>query len=103
MEGNLTVRRSKTTAGERVIPLNADAWAAILELWERAKTYGGTEPEHYVFPTCEGYTQTTTQKSPLRLCCFRKSLIRLAGPTRLETGSLRDTILLARLALFCVM
>ena len=33
----LTVRRSKTEAGERVIPLNKDAMAAILELYKRAQ------------------------------------------------------------------
>jgi len=32
----LTVRFSKTEAGERVIPLNTDAMAAILELFKRA-------------------------------------------------------------------
>lgn len=39
MERTLTVQRdsTKTDAGERVIPLNPDAWAAILELRERAK------------------------------------------------------------------
>ncbi len=34
MEHTLTVRRSKTEAGERVLPLNAEAWTAILELRE---------------------------------------------------------------------
>ena len=56
LERTLTIRHSKTAAGERVIPLNADAMAAILELRERAKAFGGIEPQHYVFPTCEGYT-----------------------------------------------
>jgi integrase len=39
IERTLTIRRSKTEAGERVIPLNADAWAAVLELRERALTW----------------------------------------------------------------
>ena len=58
-------RTTKTDAGERVIPLNADAWAATLELWERAKTLGGTEPDHYVFPACENFRfdPTRPQKS----------------------------------------
>ena len=43
IERTLTVRHSKTAAGERVIPLNADAMAAVWELWERAKTFGGTD------------------------------------------------------------
>jgi integrase len=49
----LTVRRSKTEAGERVIPLNNDAMAAILELYKRAQSVGATDLSHYVFPTCE--------------------------------------------------
>ena len=50
-----SIRRSstKTDAGERVIPLNADAWTAILELWQRAKGFGGVDPDHYLFPSCE--------------------------------------------------
>ena len=58
-------RTTKTDAGERVLPLNADAWAAVLELWERAKTLGGTEPDHYVFPACENFRfdPTKPQKS----------------------------------------
>jgi integrase len=32
-----TVRRSKTDAGLRSIPMNEDAYSAILELWERAR------------------------------------------------------------------
>ena len=47
------VRRSKTDAGLRSIPMNEDARAAVLELWERAKAFGGTKPEHYLFPACE--------------------------------------------------
>jgi integrase len=35
---SLTVKKSKTEAGERVIPLNADAWAAvILELYRSSQ------------------------------------------------------------------
>src|SRR5271165_2662545 len=49
----LTIRKSKTEAGERVIPLNADAWNAILSLYRRAKCLGEVRPEHYVFHACE--------------------------------------------------
>ena len=43
IEHTLTVQRSeaKTEAGPRPIPLNADAWVAILELRERAKLLFG--------------------------------------------------------------
>ena len=53
MEKTLAVRKSKTEAGERVIPLNADAWNAILSLYRRAQGLGEVRPEHYVFPACE--------------------------------------------------
>jgi integrase len=56
MDKTLTIRRSKTEAGERVITLNADAVAAILELRERAKGFFGDNlsPDWYVFPSGEG-------------------------------------------------
>ncbi|WP_414633399.1 tyrosine-type recombinase/integrase [Acidisarcina polymorpha] len=51
-----TVRRSKTDAGLRSIPMNEDAYSTVLELWERAKAFGGTQPDHFLFPACErGY------------------------------------------------
>jgi integrase len=52
----LTVRRSKTEAGKRIIPLNGDAFVAILELRERAKVLFGHDLEAgwYVFPHAEG-------------------------------------------------
>ena len=48
-----TIRRSKTAAGHRTIPLNGDAMAALARLLERARVLGSSEPEHYVFPACE--------------------------------------------------
>jgi integrase len=61
IERTLTIRRNttKTDAGERVIPLNANAMAATVELYRRAqddrKTRDGKtiELEHYLFPACE--------------------------------------------------
>jgi len=49
----LTVLKSKTEAGERVIPLNADAWDAIVSLYRRSQALGEVRPEHYVFLACE--------------------------------------------------
>jgi len=49
----LTVKRSKTEAGERVIPLNMDALGVVLALRERAKLLSNPEPHHYLFPACE--------------------------------------------------
>jgi integrase len=48
-----TIRRSKTPAGHRTIPLNGDALAALARLLERAQALSSREPEHYVFPACE--------------------------------------------------
>ena len=48
-----TIRRSKTAAGHRTIPLNGDAMAALARLLERASALGSNEPEYYVFPACE--------------------------------------------------
>jgi len=53
MEKTLAIRKSKTEAGERVIPLNTDAWNTVLSLYRRAKGLGEVRPEHYVFPACE--------------------------------------------------
>ena len=53
MEKALTIRKSKTEAGERVIPLNSDAWNTILSLYRRAQGLGEVSQEHYVFPACE--------------------------------------------------
>jgi len=61
IERTLKVRRNttKTDAGERVIPLNANAMTAIVELYRRAEDDRASqpnrsvEPEHYLFPACE--------------------------------------------------
>jgi integrase len=59
LERSVTVRRSKTEAGERVIPLNANAWAAVLELRERAKNLSGENISQgwFLFPRAEGFTR----------------------------------------------
>jgi integrase len=49
----LRVNRSKTEAGRRTIPLNADAIAALGHLRSRAELLGAAEQEHFVFPACE--------------------------------------------------
>jgi integrase len=49
----VTIRRSKTEAGERVIPLNADAMRAILSMYRRVQQMGGPQPNDYLFFACE--------------------------------------------------
>jgi integrase len=65
IEHTLMVRRSKTEAGERVLPLNADAWTVILELRERSKLLFGVEPDPswYLFPRGEGQGPIAKPKS----------------------------------------
>jgi integrase len=61
IERTLTVRKSKTDAGERMIPLNADAWDVVLALYRRSQAFGANQPGHFLFPTCE-----TAQVDPTR-------------------------------------
>ena len=44
---------TKTNAGARVIPLNADALVALMELRDRAEKLNSSRGEHFVFPSCE--------------------------------------------------
>jgi integrase len=53
LERIVTVRRSKTGAGKREIPLNDDAFGAVLQLREQAHKEGHGPPADYVFPACE--------------------------------------------------
>ena len=74
MERVITVQRvtTKTDAGERMIPLNPDAWQAILALRERAKQLFGGEPEPnwYVFPRAE----RKSKPDPTRpMSCWRSA------------------------------
>src|ERR1019366_7693175 len=44
-----TIRKSKTAAGERTIPLTDVACSALARLRGRAESFGLVEPAHYVF------------------------------------------------------
>jgi integrase len=50
---SIVIRRSKTKAGHREIPLNIDAIAAFAKLRERAEAFGADVPDYFVFPACE--------------------------------------------------
>ena len=58
MDHSLVILRSKTLAGERVIPLNANAYAAVMRLRGRSQMRFGSDlqPDWYVFPSAEGYS-----------------------------------------------
>jgi len=49
----LTIRRSKTEAGNRTIPLTDEALLAFARLRGRAEVFKGGAPADYVFPACE--------------------------------------------------
>ena len=88
-----TIRRSKTAAGHRTIPLNGDAMAALSRLLERAQALGSSEPEHYVFPTCEHITIDPTRPQKSWRTAWRKLIAatarrvgREAAKEMLDTG-----------------
>ena len=64
MDHSLVIRRSKTLAGERVIPLNVNAYAAVMRLRERSQMLLGSDlqPDWYVFPSAEGYSKPDPTK-----------------------------------------
>ena len=45
----VSIRRSKTDAGVRVIPLTPEAFEVFVQLRKRAELFGAVEPSHYVF------------------------------------------------------
>lgn len=65
LDQEITISRSKTAAGQRLIPLNTDATAALVKLKKRAELNGTLEPEDFVFPACERgkIDRTRPQKS----------------------------------------
>jgi integrase len=67
MDHSLAIRRSKTPAGERVIPLNTNAYETILRLRQRAQMLFGSDlqPDWHVFPSAEGYSKPDPTK-PMR-------------------------------------
>jgi integrase len=52
MGRTIKIRRSstKTDAGVRTIPLNKEAYRAVVRLWQRAQGLGVNKPEHYLLP-----------------------------------------------------
>jgi integrase len=85
-----TIRRSKTAAGHRTIPLNGDAMAALARLMERARANGCSEPEHYVFPTCEHLTFNPARPQKSWRTAWRKLVAETARRAGREAA--RDTL-----------
>ena len=74
----ISVKRSKTEAGHRTIPLNGDGMAALSRLLERASGHKASEPDHFVFPTCEHETIDPTRPQKSWRTAWRK-LVKEAG------------------------
>jgi len=102
----VTIRRSKTAAGHRSIPLNADAVAAFGRLWERAEALGTSEADHYVFPACEHTVDPLRPQKSFRtawrsltvtagLRGFRFHDLRHQAITELAEGGASDATLMA--------
>ena len=74
MQSTMQIRRTstKTDAGCRVVPLNQTALWAASRLYERAKKLGATEPEHYLFPACEGGRIDATRPQKTWRTAWRK-------------------------------
>jgi integrase len=86
----MSIARSKTAAGHRTIPLNADAADAFVRLRQRAEEFGGGEPEHFIFPACEnghGHIDFTRPQKSFRTAW--RSLTRASGLKGLRFHDLR--------------
>jgi integrase len=81
------VRRSKTEAGTRVIPLNEEAWSAIAALKQRADSLETYAPDNFVFhrlwPTIDATQPMSGWRSAWR------TLRKAAGLPRLRFYDLR--------------
>jgi integrase len=91
LDRSLVVREAKTDAGVRVIPLNGDAFAAIMELRERAREIGATEPDHYLFPSQEGFSAPDPTRPVKDWRSAWRSLRAKAGLSWLRFHDLRHT------------
>jgi integrase len=103
----MQIRRSKTAAGYRTIPLNGDALEEFARLRQGAEVLGGGAPEHYVFPACEreAINCTTPQKSirpawrnltkAAGLKGFRFHDLRHQAITELSEGGASDATMMA--------
>jgi integrase len=49
LASTLTIRKGKTAAAARVIPLTPDAFEVFVQLRTRAETFGEVAPDHFVF------------------------------------------------------
>ncbi len=92
----LVITRSKTVAGEREVPLNKDALAALASQREHAALLGAVEPAHYVFPACESFRVDPTRPQKSWRTAWR-TLTRSIGLRGLRFHDLRHSAITAML------
>jgi integrase len=61
----LTIRKSKTAAGERIVPLTDVAASALARLRQRAEGLVSVEPSHYVFAAFTSRFNFSAKREPL--------------------------------------
>ena len=59
-----SIRRSKTEAGHRTIPMNSDAMTALARLRDRAEKLGSCQPDISYFPRVKGIRSTRPARRP---------------------------------------
>ena len=92
MDACVTIRRSgtKTDAGERVIPLNADAKQAILELRQRTMNlFGEVSQDWYLFPRVKGLEKPDPSRPMKTWRAAWLALTKAAGLDHLRFHDLR--------------
>jgi integrase len=90
---SMSIRRSKTDAGHRIIPLNGDATAALVRLLERARAEGTDGSDHFVFPACENGNVDPTRSQKSWRTSWR-ALVKEAAK-RAGTAAARTALLMA--------
>jgi integrase len=80
----MVVRRSKTEAGKRTIPLNSDAIEALARLRHRAEAHNATDPEHFIFPACENEQIDPTNPQKTWRTAWRSLIWETAKQARME-------------------
>jgi integrase len=97
----IIINKSKTEAGERVIPLVPDAIAALRDMQKRATEFGTLLASHYVFGSCEhgNYDPTRPMRSwrtawrnlTTAISCSSCGLLQRPTPVCRNTKCIADT------------
>jgi integrase len=86
----IIIRRSKTEAGHRTIPLNNDAMAALSRLRQRAETLASADPDHFVFPACQRHQVDPTRPQKTWRTAWRSLVIETANRAANQAARLAE-------------